>query len=47
MWGLHIRRGVLRDLLLLHRWWRDVLLLLLLLLRRCCGAGLPCTRHAE
>lgn len=43
---MHVRRRVLRDLLLLlHRWWRDVLLLLLL--RRWCGAGLPCARHAE
>lgn len=40
MWGLHVRRRVLRGLLL-HRWWRDELLL------RRSGASLPCTRHTE
>ena len=46
MWCLHVRRRVLRDLLL-YRWWRDVLLWLLLLLlwlwsSRASRTGLPC-----
>ena len=45
MWSLHVRRRVLRDLLL-HWWWRDVLLLLLLR-RRSSGTSLPCPGHAD